>query len=389
MKHLRDCSLLLALVMLLTVFPTAALATEEASWLIPKIRDYPAFTDTAGTICEQAARTCCEAGLMDGVDSRHFLPSSGLSHAQIIVISARLHRLLSGGTLEYFEPISLKGAGWWTPYDGYLREQLPALSEDNSYQGMREMPTDACYRYEFFHLLAAVLAESGTTLPEQNRVQAVPDCADREILQFYRWGVLSGKDAYGTLCGSEALSRAAASAMLARFIDPAQRLTLELEPLELCRDLLDVDPETVLMTISGQEITAEELMPTLVSTISSYNHSHFGAWALEMNGRTALDETLDIICRQVLCETLAEELRLDVAPVNEDDYLSGYQGLTAHGQAWSAYHQRLSERVSQALESSFPTERIPQPEFTGVWDTLPLSDLDFQVIALPYWGGHF
>ena len=389
MKYLRSCSLLLALVMILTVFPSTALAMEEDPWLVPKMRGYTAFTDTAGTICEQAARTCCEAGLMDGVDSRHFLPSSGLSHAQIIVISARLHRLLSGGTLEYFEPISLKGADWWTPYDGYLWEQLPALAEDNSYQGMRETPTDACYRYEFFHLLAAVLAETGTTLPERNQVQAVPDCADWEILQFYRWGVLSGKDTYGTLCGSDALSRAAAAAMLARLIDPAQRLTLELKPLELCRELLDVDPETVLMTISGQDITAEEFMPTLVSAVSSYNHSHFAAMMLEMNGRTTLDEALDTICRQVLCETLAEELQLDVAPVNEDDYLTGYQGLTAHGQAWDAYHRRLSASVSETLQSDFPTDRIPQPKFTEIWDTLPFSELYWKVMALPYWGGHF
>ena len=389
MKKSHLAALFLALVMLLTLLPVSALAVESVDWLIPPTREYRDFTDTPGTICEKAAAICCRAGLMDGVDSKHFLPSSGLSHAQIIVISARLHRLLSGGTLEYFEPISLKGLDWWTPYDGYLREQLPALAEDNNYQGMRGTPTDACYRYEFFLLLAAVLAETGTTLPERNQVQAVPDCADREILQFYRWGVLGGKDAFGTLCGSDALSRAAAAAMLARLIDPAQRLTLKLEPLELCRELLDVDPGTVLMTISGQDITAEEFMPTLVSTVSSYNHSHFAAMMLEMNGRTTLDEAMDTICRQVLCETLAEELQLDVAPVNEDDYLTGYQGLTAHGQAWDAYHKRLSASVFEALGSDFPADRLSQPEFTEIWDTLPFSELYWKVMALPYWGGHF
>ena len=115
MRKCRVLAALLALVMLLTLLPASALAAESEDWLIPPMRAYRDFTDTSGTICEEAAATYCRAGLMDGVDSRHFLPSSGLSHAQVIVISARLHRLLTGGTLDDFEAISLKGADWWTP----------------------------------------------------------------------------------------------------------------------------------------------------------------------------------------------------------------------------------------------------------------------------------
>ena len=129
MKKYRVFAALLALVMLLTLLPVSALAAEGEDWLIPPMREYRAFTDTPGTICEEAAATCCRAGLMDGVDSRHFLPEVGLSDAQIIVIAARFHRLLSGGSLDYFEPISKTGPEWWTPYDGYLTEQIPALAD--------------------------------------------------------------------------------------------------------------------------------------------------------------------------------------------------------------------------------------------------------------------
>ena len=389
MKKYRVFAALLALVMLLTLLSVSALAAEGADWLIPPMREYRAFTDTPGTICEEAAATCCRAGLMDGVDSKHFLPSSGLSHAQIIVISARLHRLLTGGTLDYFEPISLKGADWWTPYDGYLREQLSALAEDTVYAIIRETPTDACCRSEFFHLLSAVVKAAGTSLPERNAVYAVPDCCDQDILQFYRWGVLGGKDQYGTLRGGDALSRGAAAAMLARLIDPAQRLTLELEPLELCRKLLEVDPDTVLMTVSGREFTAGEFMPTLVATESSYNHSHFGSMMLEQSGRTPLDEAVDAVCRLVLCESLAEELGLEVPPSNTV-YFSGYQGLTAHGQEWQQYHERILRAVlDRRGERIIPAERLTQPEFSEIWDTLPLSELSCRVKALPYWGGTF
>lgn len=148
MKCKRLLTLCLTLTMLLSTLPFAA-AAEGDDWLIPRMRDYAAFTDTAGTICEEAADICCKAGLMDGVDSRHFLPQSGLTHAQIIVISARFHRLLSGGTLDYFEPISLTGADWWTPYDGYLRQEIPSLASSEDYAAMTQTPTGSCYRGEF------------------------------------------------------------------------------------------------------------------------------------------------------------------------------------------------------------------------------------------------
>ena len=197
MKTHRFAALFLTLSMLLCTLPVSA--AEGDDWLVPRMRDSTAFTDTAGTICETAADICCKAGLMGGVDSRHFYPESGLTHAQIIVISARLHRLLSGGTLEYFEPMSLTGADWWTPYDGYQRQEIPSLAAEDPYVSMVQSPTRSCYRGDFLELLSAVLSDCGTTLPEINDVSAVPDCQDPDWIAFYRWGILGGKDAYGTL----------------------------------------------------------------------------------------------------------------------------------------------------------------------------------------------
>ena len=102
-----------------------------------------------------------------------------------------------------------------------------------------------------------MLEDLDVTLPEINEVSAVPDCMDDTILQFYRWGILNGKDPYGSLHGSAALSRAAAAAMLARLIDPDQRLTFRPETLDLCRDMLNTDPETVPAVIGGQSLSAE------------------------------------------------------------------------------------------------------------------------------------
>ena len=75
MKFLRQTLAVLLAVLMLAVPVTA---TESENWLIPKMREDPEFTDTAGTICQEAARICCEAGLMTGVDAKHFMPESGL-----------------------------------------------------------------------------------------------------------------------------------------------------------------------------------------------------------------------------------------------------------------------------------------------------------------------
>lgn len=271
-KHLL--TLCLTLTMLLSTLPFAA-AAEGDDWLIPRMRDYAAFTDTAGTICEEAADICCKAGLMDGVDSRHFLPQSGLTHAQIIVISARFHRLLSGGTLDYFEPISLTGADWWTPYDGYLRQEIPSLASSKDYASMTQTPTGSCHRGEFLTLLAAVLKDTGTTLPEINQVSAVPDCQDPDLIAFYRWGVLSGKDEYGTLEEDAALTRAAAAAMLARIVDPSLRVRFTPKPLVLSQALLDKEPDEVMMTVDGFDVTAGLYALQLSYEISEQTISHY------------------------------------------------------------------------------------------------------------------
>ena len=385
MKPHRFAALFLTLSMLLCTLPAAA--AEGDDLLVPRMRDSTAFTDTAGTICETAADICCKAGLMDGVDSRHFYPESGLTHAQIIVISARLHRLLSGGTLEYFEPISLTGADWWTPYDGYLRQEIPSLAAEDPYVSMVQSPTRSCYRGDFLELLSAVLSDCGTTLPEINDVSAVPDCQDPELIAFYRWGILGGKDAYGTLYAQAALSRGAAAAMLARLIAPDQRLVLDLQPLELCQDLLGAAPETVLMTIKEQPITAQQFVPTLVSTCSRYNHSHFAAMMLELNGITTLDESIDTLRTYILCEELAQELELEITP-SETVYQTGYRGLTAQGQTWTEEHDRLLKEIQETV-GTLPEDRLPEVSYAPIWETLDLSDIDSQVAGLPYWGGYW
>ena len=348
MKRIRIFALLMTAALLLPSLP-AVQAAED--WLIPKTLDPPAFTDIAGTIAEQAADVCFQTGLMTGVDNKHFMPANGLSNAQILVISARLHRLLDTGTLGEFDSYHLPQSEWWRPYNVYFQEQLPSLTSAEDYTRICENPAGSCSRRTFFNMLAAVLHDTETALPQVNSVNAVPDCQAPEIMQFYQAGVLGGKDQYGTLDGNGPLTRGAAAAMLARLIDPTQRLTLSLERLDLCRLLLDAEPDTPLMVIDGKTVTAEQFILPYASSVYYYAHHHFAAMGLEMEGGWEGDEAVEKIARFIQAEALAETLGVTPAP-DSRGCLDGYMGLTAAGQQWYSQHEALLSLVEEAVEEA-------------------------------------
>lgn len=379
MKFLRQTLAVLLAVLMLAVPVTA---TESENWLIPKMREDPEFTDTAGTICQEAARICCEAGLMTGVDAKHFMPETGLTNAQIIVISARLHRLLKTGTVGEFDSYHLPRDQWWNPYDKYLREQIPVLADSKKYAWMCESPTTNCYRETFFLMLADILESAETELPVINDVDAVPDCMDPKMIQFYRAGILGGKDAYGTLVGDGALSRAAASSMLARLIAPDQRLHLNLETWDLCKLLLDVETDAPLMVINGQTITAEQFIVPYVLDLSLYNHNHLGNM---FNYSWPGDDSVGLMARYVQLEEIAAELGMDL-PESEETYYDGYQGFTAAGQKWNAEHEQLFEDVLAVLgKEDLPP--LPEIQYTEYWDRDRLIARDYLLYQAPVWGG--
>lgn len=320
---------------------------------------------------------------MEGKTPDRFDPSGTLMPEQLVVICDRLYCLLTGS------PVTELAAGeaWYQPAYEHLADVLHYEGGINALMFNVHAAKYPVTRYMLFNLLGQTMDAADTTLPEINQVEAVPDCCAPDTLRFYRWGILNGKDAYGTLDGGESLTRGAAAAVLVRLIDPAQRLTTAPKQLELCRELLDVAPDTVLMTVSEKEIPAEVFMPYLVSTCSNYNHSHFGSMTLEMNGGTVWDEAVKALCQDVLAEARAKELGLEFTPVNTH-YVDGYQGLTAKGQAWSDYHTALLKAVCATQDGeSFSDGQLPVPVYAEVWDTLNFSDLFWKVASLPYWGG--
>lgn len=267
MTKRRLISWMLALTLLLCTVPVFA---AETPWLVKQQHtDAPAFADLEGSWCREAAETVYQAGLMQGVAQTRFDAASPLTHAQIVVICARLHSLLAGGTGDVSAPA---GSPWYLGGYQVLWQILdrhtlfcPMYLASDPVNYTREADTP-CTREDFVRTLSYVLLDANVTLPQINAVTALPDVAEedtfgsvsKDVLDLYRAGVLTGIDAYGTFRGAGTLNRGQAAAILARLADPSQRQTLRLQSFDLCQDVMGLEPDTVLATVDGLDITAEQ-----------------------------------------------------------------------------------------------------------------------------------
>ena len=123
MRKRRVFALFLSLALLLCTLPASA--EEGDGWLVPKVREAPAFTDMAGVWCADAVDTVCQAGLMQGRSDGSFGPSGQLTGAHIATICARLHDLLTGGDGALPEPA--EGQEWYDPAYASLSQALDRL----------------------------------------------------------------------------------------------------------------------------------------------------------------------------------------------------------------------------------------------------------------------
>jgi hypothetical protein len=347
-------ALSLALSLVLSLVPAGA--SEDDGWLIPKARDYAAFTDTQGTITENAARLCCETGLMDGVRAGKFLPKNALTNAQIIVICARLHKLLSGGSLDDFIPVSLTGDEWYTPYADYLKAEIPDCPVPEWPQDPIPYSKQSCFRYSFTDLLAAVLKDADVALPDLNHME------DRDIsvrlsetdLTLYNAGILRGVNKYGYSDRSADLSRGQAALMLARVIDPAQRLRFKLETFDLCWDIFGIPPETDLMTIDGTEVTADEFCKELADgavTCALDWQDCTAAWSRAYVLNACREKfALEILANRRNVE-FSKETSLECAQKAAQS--AGKEGATEAGWLWSNLYGDWFQAVKDSYLSEF------------------------------------
>ena len=224
----------LSLILCLCLLGTSALALEP-------VRDDRGFADAELHWSRDSVSVCWQMGLMEGVSDTLFDPEGNLTVAQCAAVAARLHARLNG----------LAGPAATVPwYQGcvdYMFALGCALPED--------LNAD-CTRAQFIAMMDAVVPDS--ELVPMNEIHTLPDTKDEAVLRFYRAGILTGMDDYGTFRGSLKLTRGECAAMLARIVQPELRLSFKPQKSDGSDAMkcLFVPADTQVMTIGGYGISA-------------------------------------------------------------------------------------------------------------------------------------
>ena len=147
--------------------------------------------------------------------------------------------------------------------------------------------------------------------------------------------------------------------MLARLVDPAQRLKLSFKSFSQCRDVLGVDPAAVLLTVDGADFTAEACSEALCQGLrKQYDH-------LIVNGNqdvsaapAYLEKTVKLYAAR---EALAASLNLMVTDAEVDQrgpFRDGYQGQTAKSLRMEARQTILTEKLLAYFEAQYGAEAM-------------------------------
>lgn len=243
---------------------SAAAYPEQA--ILSKKQDYKTpFTDVIGTESASAVQTCYESGLMNGTSKATFQPEQIMTNAQLLVTADRLYRSFHGEKWKS----AASGEQWYLPFYNDLQKagvELPYPLETPADAVL--YANDATSLWTFIHLMSAVIPENA--LPAINDVASNTDWnVSEDIIRFYNAGILKSTDVYGSFPVNMEVSRGQAAILINRIIDPTQRLHLEpFLPFDQCRDVLQLDPETVLLTIDGTALTAEQISNFILQKIT-------------------------------------------------------------------------------------------------------------------------
>ncbi|MGI6028621.1 MAG: hypothetical protein ACOX81_04365 [Candidatus Heteroscillospira sp.] len=218
----------------------AAMLTSSALAMEP-VREDKGFADAELHWSRDYVSVCWQMGLMEGVSDTWFDTEGSLTGYQCAALAARLHARITGGTLpQSTEP-------WYQGYVDYLAGLECPMPEN------MDAP---CTRAEFIAMMDAVVPSR--LLNPINEVNRLPDSSDEAVLRFYRAGILTGMDDYGTFRGSRTLTRAECAAMVARIADESLRLSFRPKRGDGSEAMscLFVPADTEVMTIGGYTVTA-------------------------------------------------------------------------------------------------------------------------------------
>lgn len=194
------------------------------------------FSDVlAGIWYDRGVTTCAEKGVMVGTGEGLFSPNARLSAAECLTLALRLYDLQRGGdgTLEK-APADLPPDDLLPGPDKWYRDAIYTARQ----WGLEEADGFSSLLNSFYYSdngwtdrekFALALSVAAGELEKKYTVERIPDMERREksarLYELYEAGILNGTDAFGTFQPEKTLTRAEAATMVARVLDPAQRLS--------------------------------------------------------------------------------------------------------------------------------------------------------------------
>ena len=185
------------------------------------------FTDIAqGDWFYDNVRAIYEYGLMIGTTESRFSPHSSVTVAEAVTISARLHKLYYFGNDSF-----AASSPWYQTYADYAYWASLLYPNYSDYQEALASGA-AINRNNFIFLLSQAMPEA--VLKPINEVEfgSIIDLwsylSYDHIYQFYRAGILAGKNSHETFFPTATLSRSEAAAIVTRILDPSLRMEFTL-----------------------------------------------------------------------------------------------------------------------------------------------------------------
>lgn len=235
----RVLSLILTLCAVLSLLgvPVSAAGAGGSMSNFAPIRAYAGqFSDVpAGAWYYNNVAALYELGLSEGRGDGTFGASSSdyVAASEILTFAARVRSLYFLGDPEA-GPRAYGGDGgpWYLPYAAYLQAEGVIGSE---FEGRYDRTVS---RAQVAYVFTRILPE--TELPDRNGevvdagygthryITDVPASSPyrEDILDLYRWGILSGTDASGSFQPDSTITRVELAALLTRLADPSLRVTL-------------------------------------------------------------------------------------------------------------------------------------------------------------------
>jgi len=220
----RIISLCLALILTLSMIPTAA-AAGAGFKNFEKINAYVdgLFSDvSAGAWFAENVSLAYELGLMKGVSENSFNPDGSITLAEAIALAARLHSIYNGkgGEFEQGEP-------WYTVYVQYAQDN--GITNGVDISDLTACATRSMFAQIFANALPAKALKAINKIAD-GAIADVPSAADFSdaVYKLYNAGILTGSDEHGTFHPNSNITRAEISAIVTRMANESLRKKIDL-----------------------------------------------------------------------------------------------------------------------------------------------------------------